>query len=81
VSRCFRQRKNSCDAAEKIPLKEKKNAFSFLYNNTKNKNGEEETTLRRAEEEEEEGERRARRGNGAAEAWSDEDMDGIGGAS
>jgi len=35
----------------------------------------------RAEEEEEEGERRARCGNGAFEAWTDQDMDRVGGAS
>jgi len=51
-----------------------------------NNNGEEEeTTLRRAEEEEEEGERRSREGscggNGAVEARTDEDMDGVGVAS
>jgi len=41
--------------------------------------------VRRAEEEEEEGERRSREGscggNGAVEAWTDQDMDGIGVAS
>ena len=34
-----------------------------------------------AEEEEEERERKARFGNGAVEAWTDQDMDGIGVAS
>jgi hypothetical protein len=37
--------------------------------------------MRRAEEEEEEEERRARRGYGEVEAWTDEVMDGVGGAS
>ena len=40
-----------------------------------------EATLWSAEEKEEEGERRARRGNGAVEAWTDQDVDGIGVAS
>jgi hypothetical protein len=49
----------------------------------KSNNGEKD--IRRAEEEEEEGERRGREGScggyGAVEAWADQDMDGIGGAS
>jgi hypothetical protein len=49
----------------------------------KKNNGEKD--IRRAEEEEEEGERRGREGScggyAAVEAWADQDMDGIGGAS
>ena len=41
----------------------------------------EEATLGSAEEDEEKGERRARFGNGAVEAWSDEVVDRVGGAS
>ena len=37
--------------------------------------------IRGAEEEEEKGERRARFGNGAVEAWTDQVMDRVGGAS
>ena len=56
-------------------------------NTNTNTNGEDEeqATLRGAEEEEEEGERRGDqrggRGIGAVGAWTDQDMDRVGGAS
>jgi hypothetical protein len=56
-----------------------------LTKKKKKKNNGREKDIRRAEEEEEEGERRGREGScggyGAVEAWADQDMDGIGGAS
>ena len=54
----------------------KKRNTTFTRNN-----GEEEATLGSAEEEEEKRERRARFGNGAVEAWADEVVDRVGGAS
>ena len=67
-----REEKEAHKITERVDFKKKK----------KN-NGEKD--FRRAEEEEEEGERRAREGtcggNGAVEAWTDQDMDGFGGAS
>ena len=50
-------------------------------NTTKTRNNGEEATLGSAEEEEEKGERRGREGYGAVEAWSDEVVDRVGGAS
>ena len=68
-----REEKEAHKITERVDFKKKK----------KKNNGEKD--FRRAEEEEEEGERRAREGtcggNGAVEAWTDEVVDGIGGAS
>ena len=54
----------------------KKRNTTFTRNN-----GEEEATLGSAEEEEEKGERRGREGCGAVEAWSDDVVEWVGGAS
>ena len=49
--------------------------------NTTTRNNGEEATLGSAEEEEEKGERRGREGYGAVEAWSDDVVEWVGGAS